>query len=107
MEYFFMENNHCLLLSFILVIALSHTILAQDKNGYVLLKNENQISIYERWVTFPKSKPAIKAREVKGEFMVNNTIYAALALVKNESKIKIWQNHVTEFKVFLQLDTTY
>jgi len=80
---------------------------AQDKDGYVLLKKENQIAIFERWVTFPKSKPAIKAREVKGEFIVNNSLFAALALVKNETKIRIWQSHVSEFKVFLQSDTTY
>jgi hypothetical protein len=79
---------------------------AQDKDGFVLIKTEGQISIYERWVNFPNAKPAVKAREVKGEFIVNNSIYAALHLVKDESKIKKWQSHVSEFKVYPQPDTT-
>jgi hypothetical protein len=102
-----MKNSLIVLFAFVLLGTNSGRILAQDKEGFVLLKKENQISIFERWVTFPKTKPPVKAREVKGEFTVNNTIYAALALVKNETKIKIWQSHVSEFKVFLQLDTTY
>jgi hypothetical protein len=84
----------------------SAKILAQDKDGFVLIKKENQISIYERWVNFPNAKPAVKAREVKGEFTVNNTIYNALHLIKDESKIKKWQSHVSEFKVYAQPDTT-
>jgi hypothetical protein len=78
----------------------------QDKDGFVLIKKEGNIAIYERWVNFPNAKPAVKAREVKGEFMVNNSIYAALDLLKDESKIMKWQSHVSEFKVFPQSDTT-
>jgi hypothetical protein len=103
-----MKNNLLLLLlAFTLVAGSNKNVQGQGKDGFVLLKKENRICIYERWVTFPKSKPAIKAREVKGEFVVNSSIYEALALVKNERKIKIWQTHVSEFKVFLQADTTW
>ena len=84
---------------------ISYPSIAQDKEGFMLIKKEDDISIYERWVNFPNSKPPIKAREVKGEFTVNNTIYAALALIKNEAKIMEWQSHVSEFKVYLQPDT--
>jgi hypothetical protein len=101
------KNFHFLLLAFTLLAGTNNSVQGQDKDGFVLLKKENRICIYERWVTFPKSKPAIKAREVKGEFVVNSSIYQALALVKNETKIKIWQTHVSEFKVFLQTDTTW
>jgi hypothetical protein len=80
--------------------------LAQDKEGFELIKEEDNIHIYERWINFPKSNPVVKAREVKSEFFVNNTIYAALHLIKNESKIQDWQSHVSEFKVYPQIDTT-
>jgi hypothetical protein len=97
-----------LIILFLLVsVALYSTkILAQDKDGFVLIKKEGQICIYERWVNFPNAKPAVKSREVKGEFIVNNTIYNALHLIKDESKIKKWQSHVNEFKVYPQPDTT-
>jgi len=34
-------------------------------------------------------------------------MYSILDLLKDESKIKIWQKHVSDFKVHLQPDTTW
>jgi hypothetical protein len=79
---------------------------AQDKDGFVLVKKEGAIAIYERWLTFPSSNPPVKAREVKGEFFFNNTIYAGLHLLKNEKKIHKWQSHVSEYKIYPYKDTT-
>jgi hypothetical protein len=79
---------------------------AQDNEGFLLVKKEGSISIYERWLTFPRSNPPIPAREVKGEFFYNNSAYSGLRLLQNESKIKDWQNHVSEFKIYPQRDTT-
>ncbi len=79
---------------------------AQDKEGFVLVKKDGAIAIYERWITYPSSNPPTKAREVKGEFFYNNTIYAGLHLLQNESKIKEWQSHVSEFKVYPLRDTS-
>lgn len=79
---------------------------AQDKDGFVLVKKEGAIAIYERWLTFPSSNPPVKAREVKGEFFFNNTIYAGLHLLKNEKKIQKWQSHVSEYKIYPYKDTT-
>lgn len=90
----------------LLVAITSKQILAQDKDGFELIKSEDKIFIYERWINFPKSNPVVKAREVKSEFTVNNTIYAALHLNKDQSQIKNWQNHVSEFKIYPQPDTT-
>lgn len=78
----------------------------QDKDGFVLVKKEGSIAIYERWLTFPASNPPVKAREVKGEFFFNNTIYAGLQLLKDEKKIKSWQSHVSEYKIYALRDTT-
>ena len=77
----------------------------QDKEGFVLVKQSGTTSVYERWIIFPKSDPPIKAREVKGIFFYHNTIGAGMNLIQDEKKIKEWQKHVSEFKVFPQSDT--
>jgi hypothetical protein len=63
--------------------------------------------VYERWITFPGKVPEVKAREVKGEFLINGSIYKILSIIKNESQIKEWQNHVSDYKIHLQPDTTF
>lgn len=79
---------------------------AQDKDGFILVKKEGSIAIYERWVTFPSSNPPVKTREVKGEFFFNNTIYSGLRLLKSEAQIKNWQSHVSEYKIYPNRDTS-
>ena len=95
-------------LCFTLVISLSSIFLShgQDKEGFVVVKKEGTTTIYERWITFPNSSPPIEAREVKGEFFFRNTMFAGLNLIQDEEKIKRWQSHVSEFKVYLERDTT-
>jgi hypothetical protein len=73
---------------------------------FELVKKEGVISIFEHWVIFPNSDPPIEAREVKGEFLINSSMYEILHLIKDESKIKIWQSHVSKFKVYPQSDTS-
>jgi hypothetical protein len=82
--------------------------IAQDNadKGFVLVRESDNIFIYERWITFPKSDPPIRAREVKGDFTVNCTVTEAIKLIQNESQIKHWQKHVTEFKVYLNPQDT-
>ncbi len=74
---------------------------------FELVKEDSPVFVYERWITFPGKVPAVKAREVKGEFLINGSIYKILSIIKNESQIKDWQSHVSDFKVHLQPDTTY
>jgi hypothetical protein len=76
-------------------------------DGFKLVRNEDSILVYERWVTFPKSEPPINAREVKSEFYINATIHDALALIQDESKIPGWQKHVSEFKVYPLSDSVW
>jgi len=92
-------------LSILFAISLTSFGVAQDKEGFELIKKEDQISIYERWVNYPNANSTTQAREVKGEFTIATNVYAALALIKNEKKIQEWQSHVSEFKVYLQPDT--
>ena len=76
-------------------------------DGFELVREEGDMRVYERWVTFPKSDPPITAREVKSEFHVNTDIDAALSLIQDESKISKWQKHVSEFKVYPHSDSVW
>jgi hypothetical protein len=78
-----------------------------EAEKFDLVKEEAPIFIYERWITFPGKVPAVKAREVKSEFLINASMYKILSILKDESKIKIWQKHVSDFKVYPQRDTTF
>ncbi len=98
-------------LKFLVVLflsAFSETI-AQNPEAekFVLVKEDSPIFVHERWITFPGKVPAVKAREVKGEFLIKTSIYTLLDLLKDESKIKIWQKHVSDFKAYPQPDTTF
>ena len=81
--------------------------LAQEPERFALVKKDSSIYLYERWVTFPGKVPAVRAREVKGEFLVNASMYKVLSIIKDESKIKTWQQHVSKFKIYPQRDTSY
>lgn len=78
-----------------------------DDKGFTLVKEKDNIFVYERWITFPKTNPPVEAREVMGIFYAKTTIDKALALVKNESKIKEWQSHVEKFRVYPQTDSMW
>lgn len=85
------------------------SVLSQDHEAvkFELVKEDSPIFIYERWITFPGKVPAVKAREVKSEFLITASMYDILSILKDESKIKIWQKHVTDFKVHPQRDTSF
>ncbi|MBT1708312.1 hypothetical protein KK062_08755 [Fulvivirgaceae bacterium PWU5] len=79
---------------------------AQDDEGFELVKKDGDISIYERWITFSKVSPPVEAREVKGEFFFNNTVYEGLRIIQDQTLVEQWQSHVSEFKIYKQRDTT-
>src|SRR5687768_4267396 len=85
----------------------STPVLAQTgtHDGFELVRDEDNIVVYERWVTFPKSNPAVTAREVKSEFYIRANIHDALSLMRDESKIGDWQKHVSEFKIYPRTDS--
>ena len=90
------------------LILVGNVVCAQNEEFELVRKSEEEkIFIHERWITFPESNPPIKAREVKGDFQIKCTVAEALALLKNESKIQSWQDHVSEFKVYETADSTY
>lgn len=91
------------------VLGLTTSSLAQTgtHDGFELVRDEDNILLYERWVTFPKSDPAVTAREVKGEFYVQSTVHDALSLIRDQSQIKNWQTHVSEFTIYPQSDSVW
>jgi hypothetical protein len=78
---------------------------SQD-SPFVLVKKEDNVFIYERWIKFPKSNPPVDAREVKGEFHFSNSIAEAVRLLQDERRIQQWQSHVSKFEVFKTKDST-
>jgi hypothetical protein len=86
----------------VLVFAEGHS----QNDGFTLVKEEDGILIYERWLTYPKTDPPVAAREVKGEFQFRNTIEEAVRLLKDEKRVSKWQSHVSEFRVYKKSDST-
>jgi hypothetical protein len=80
--------------------------LAQESESFTLVKKDSSIYLYERWVSFPGKVPAVRAREVKGEFLVRASMYKVLSIIKDESQVKYWQKHVSKFKIYPQRDTS-
>ena len=70
-----------------------------------LVREDTPIFVHERWITFPGKVPAVKAREVKSEFVINTSIATMFSVLRDESKIKIWQKHVSDFKVYPLMDS--
>lgn len=91
------------------LVAVNGDIQAQTgtDDGFELVRDEDSILVYERWVAFPNSEPLTTAREVKSEFYIKGTVENALALLQDESKIFAWQKHVTEFKVYPRTDSLW
>lgn len=94
---------------FVFFLTFIGPIQAQDSEDekFDLVKEDSPIFIYERWITFPGKVPAVKAREVKCEFLVNTSMFKILSILKDESRIKIWQKHVSDFNVHPQPDTSF
>lgn len=78
----------------------------QDAEGFVLVKSEPPIELLERWVEFPNKKPGATSRELKTEFTVNSSIQKVLKSIKDESLVKEWQTHTTDYKIYHKTDTT-
>jgi hypothetical protein len=76
-----------------------------DASEFQLVKRSGDISLYERWIDIPGEEDK-QAREVKSIFFYKNSMQAALNLLKDQAQAMIWQDHVSEFKLYPQRDTT-
>jgi len=91
------------------ILLCNHRSLSQTgtHDGFELVRSEDNIRVFERWVTFPGSDPPVLAREVKSEFYIKTDVSAAIALIRDESRIGSWQHHVSEFKVYPHNDSLW
>ena len=78
---------------------------SNEESGFQLVKRSGDISLYERWIDIPGEEDK-QAREVKSVFFYKSSMHAGLRLLKDQSKAMKWQDHVSEFKLYPQLDTT-
>lgn len=79
---------------------------SQDAEGFVLVRSEPPIELHERWVEFPNKKPAATSRELKTEFVVNASIQKMLHAIRDESVVKDWHAHISDYKIYQKTDTT-
>ena len=76
-----------------------------EKDEYVIVRQDEKITLYERWTPFPGT--ATNARQVKGVFHVVTSLNNMFATIHQEAKIKAWQKSIVEFKFIPKTDTTW
>jgi hypothetical protein len=101
-----MTHIHFYLLFSICAFCPAGSLGAQAKDGFVLVKKEGTVALYERWLIHPATNPPVKAREIKGVFYYNNTVAEGLRLLRDEKRAELWQSNISEFKIFPSRDTT-
>lgn len=70
--------------------------LQRDTSEFVLVKESNGISVYERWYAIT---PDEFAREVKATFAIKATTHAAIALIRDETKGTRWNKNTKYYRV--------
>ncbi|MCB0487609.1 MAG: hypothetical protein R2820_16250 [Cyclobacteriaceae bacterium] len=81
---------------------------AQEVEDFALVREEDSISIYERWIKFPGTDPPQDAREVKGVFVVHSSFKEVVRMLRDPKWVMKSQKHVSEFKVYpLPVDTAW
>jgi hypothetical protein len=90
----------------LLFVAVGFEALAQDSEGFVLVKSEPPIELHERWVEFPNKKPAVTSRELKTEFIVKAPIHKVINIIRDESHVKDWHAHIRDYKIYHKPDST-
>jgi len=84
----------------LLIVSLSLSFLSYFQQisfagDYKLVTREHSISLYERWIQHNGGP----VRELKAEFTVNTNVEKVIALLKNEQKGLIWNNHASVYKI--------
>jgi hypothetical protein len=75
-----------------------------DTADFVLVKENDGISIYERWLTI---KPDQQAREIKATFLLRARPNEAVALIKDESRGRQWNKNTRAYKIISQNDNNW
>lgn len=69
---------------------------AADTAEFTLVKTSGDIALYERWIT---PRPNQKARQVKATFTLRASPAAAVALLKDGSRGRMWNKNTNSYEV--------
>lgn len=75
-----------------------------DTANFVLVKENNGISLYERWYAFTPDK---QAREIKATFHVKADSYAAVALIKDAARGRQWNKNTKAYEIVRENDSLW
>lgn len=70
---------------------------ASDTSDFVLVKERDGIALYERW--YATDTDDQRAREVKATFKIKAPTYAAVDLIRDESKGTRWNKNTSVYRV--------
>jgi len=82
-------------------LGLNHT---YDTSGFVLVKESDGITLYERWYEI---EPELFAREIKATFTVKAPAHAAVSLIRDESKGTEWNKNTRVYKILPRTDDSW
>jgi len=101
-----MGNLNITVLALILLITVQLPVQSQsDGEGYEVVRQDEKITLYERWTPFPGT--STNSRQIKGVFEVAVTLTDMYSAIHNEQKIKAWQENILEYKFIPKTDTTW
>ncbi len=101
-----MRNLKIILLALIPLLTLPLITRSQpDGDGYEVVRQDEKITLYERWTPFPGT--STNARQIKGVFEVAVTLPNMYSAIHNEQKIKAWQENIIEYTFIPKTDTTW
>lgn len=72
-----------------------------DNNAFKLVKKEDNIFLYERWISTGKGE---KVREIKAVFLVRAAKENIIRVLKDETSGKSWNVNARDYRVMLTAD---
>lgn len=72
-----------------------------DNNAFKLVKQEDNIFLYERWINTGKGE---KVREIKAVFLVRAAKENIIRVLKDEARGKTWNVNARDYRVMLTAD---
>lgn len=94
-----------LILVFIFLSMASRLIAQTENNGYEIVRQDDKITMYERWVPYPGT--TTNSRQIKCVFDVNTDLTSMYAFIYEEAKINTWQSNILEYTITPKNDSVW
>jgi hypothetical protein len=91
-----------------LILLISQLLSAQSQSstdGYEVVRQDERITLYERWTPFPGT--STDSRHIISTFEVDVALTDFYSAIRTEQKIKAWQENILEYKFIPKTDTTW